>query len=329
MANEYTGRREQIGFGIEATGGTAVAPQVGVRHLSNKFQPKTTTITNESAMGRVEKANESALDTRWAEGPIEFKVADVSIGYPLVGIFGLPVTSDNPDTNAAVKDHTFDVVQSNTPAYLTVAVKNPIADKRHALGVVDTLTISGERGEFVKAKVEIKAKSGTAATNTIAYITNENEFTLKHVTIKLASNVAGLSGATGLEIKRFKLNLERKTKPFFPAGSLDPSAFTSGDFEASGDFIVRYNATTHEDNFLSNLSQAFQLSIVNNDVTIGASARPGIVFTAPQTRLREFERSDDLGDIVEATVGFTCELSAADGYLIRTVLTNTQAAYVA
>lgn len=329
MAGEYSGRIEKIGLGIEATPGTAVAPQVGLRHLSSKFQPQTTTIKNDSAMGRVERFNESALDTKWAEGPIEFKVGDISVGYPLTGIFGLPVTTDNADANAAVKDHTFDVIQSNTPTYLTVAVDNPTADRRHALGVVDTLSISGARGKFVQAKMEMKAKSGSSASNTIAYASPEYEFTLKHVSLKVASSVAGLSGATALEIKSFELNIERKTAPFFPAGSSDPTAFNSGDFEASGEFVVRYNATTHEDNFLSNLAQAMRLSITNTDATIGTAANPGLVFTAPQTRLTTFDRSDDLGEIVDATVGFTCELSASDGYLIRAVLTNTQAAYAA
>jgi hypothetical protein len=290
--------------------------------------PKHTTIENDSAMGRVERVNESALDTRWAEGTLEGKVADASFGYLLAGIFGLPVTTDNADSNAAVKDHTFDFAQSNTPKYLTVTVKNPVADKRHALGVIDTLKISGERGQFVQFTADMKAKVGVTASSTVAYLVGENEFTMNHVSLKLASNLAGLSGASALDIKKFELNIERKTEPHFPALSPDPTYFTSGDVDVTGEFLIRYNSTLHEDNFLSNLAQSMQLSIVNTDVVIGASARPGVVFTAPQIRLAEFDRSNDLGGIVEATIGIRTELSLSDGYMLRPVLTNTQASYV-
>ena len=328
MANEYIARRESVGLGIEATAGTPVAAQAWVRHLESSFQPKTTTIANESALGRVEKVNDSAVDTKWAEGTIEGKVADVSVGYLLSGVFGLPVTSDNADTDATVKDHTFDVEQTNEPVYLTVSVKNPVTDRRHSLGAVDTLTISGETGDWVKFSSELKAKSGTDATSTVAYIA-ENEFTSKNASLRLATNVAGLDAATPLEIKSFELNIERKTAPFFPMGSEDPSAMNSGVFEASGEFVMRYNATTLEDDWLDNTAQALRLSLVNDAVTIGAAANPSLTFTAPQARLTTFERSTDLDEIVEATVGFTCELSTTDAYALRAVLTNTQASYVA
>lgn len=328
MANEYIGRRESVGFGIESTPGTAVAPQVWVRHLSSDFQEKTATITNESAMGRVEKVNDSAVDSQWSEGSIEGKVADVSIGYLLTGVLGSPTTGDNADSDASVKDHTFDVEQSNTPTYLTTAVSGPITDRRHALSVVDSLSITGERGDWVKFNAGIKAKQGVTATNTVAYV-SETEFTVKHAAIRLAANVAGLSGATALDVVSFELNLERTSEPFIPIGSNDPSAFNQGAFEASGEFVVQFNSTDLESDWLDNTAQAFRLSLINSDVTIGSAANPSLVFTAPQTRLTTFERSNDLDQIVTATVGFRCELSTADAYAIRAVLTNTQASYTA
>jgi hypothetical protein len=64
--------------------------------------------------------------------------------------------------------------------------------------------------------------------------------------------------------------------------------------------------------------------IKNTDVTIGAAANPGLVFTMPKVRLNTFDMSDDLDTVVEQTVGFTAELDVSAGYAVRA---HTQASY--
>src|SRR4051794_2214087 len=100
MANsEIIGRRVSLGLGLEATPGTDVAPTLFMRHTKFGVQRKTTRVENDSAMGRVEKVNDSAIVERWAEGGIEGKVYDLTVGALLANMFGAPVTSDNADTN--------------------------------------------------------------------------------------------------------------------------------------------------------------------------------------------------------------------------------------
>src|SRR4051794_18806889 len=119
--NEFIGRRVSLGLGLEGTPGTAAAPTLFMRHTKFGVQRKVTRIENDSAIGRVEKVNDSAIVERWAEGPIEGKVYDLSIGALLANMFSAPVTTDNADTNPVVKDHTFDISQSSVAKTLTVA----------------------------------------------------------------------------------------------------------------------------------------------------------------------------------------------------------------
>jgi hypothetical protein len=290
------------------------------------FQRKTTSIQNESAMGRNEKVNDSAIIEEWAEGDLEGKVYDLSIGALLYNIFGTLVTSDNADSNAAVKDHTLDVAQSNIAKTLTIARVDPIASRRHAYGTLENLEITAEQGGWVMVKGALQALVGASASDTAAYAA-ENSFTSKHVTAKIASNVAGLGAASALSIKNLRLTISRDTSKFFPHGSIDPSVINIGPFAVEGELVLRYDANTLENLWFANTQQALQISIVNSDVTIGAAAHPGLVFTLPKVRLNTFEMSDDLDEIVEQTVGFTAELDVSAGYMIRGVLTNTQSAY--
>lgn len=96
--NEFIGRRKAVGFGVESTAGTSAAPSFWYRHMSLDFQRKVTAIQNESAMGRNEKVNDSAIVEEWAEGTLEGKVYDLSIGPLLYNIFGTLVTTDNVQT---------------------------------------------------------------------------------------------------------------------------------------------------------------------------------------------------------------------------------------
>jgi hypothetical protein len=180
-----------------------------MRHMSADFQRKTTTIQNESAMGRYERVNDSAVVETWAEGSLEGKVYDLSIGPLLYNIFGSLVTSDNADSNAAVKDHTFDVAQSIAAKTLTVTRVDPISTRRHGMATLESLEFTAEAGGWVMVNGALHALPGTTASDVAAYAA-ENSFTSKHVSVKLASNVAGLSGASNISIKSLRLTLSRE-----------------------------------------------------------------------------------------------------------------------
>jgi len=249
--NEFIARRKAVGFGIESTPGTGVAPSFWMRQMKLDFQRKTTAIQNESAMGRNEKVNDSAIVEEWAEGDLEGKVYDISIGPLLYNIFGTLVTTDNADANAAVKDHTLDVAQSNIAKTLTVARVDPIASRRHAFGTLESLEITSEQGGWVMVNGSLQALAGSTAADAAAYVA-ENSFTSKHVTVKIASNVAGLGAATALSIKNLRLTLSRETMKFFPHGAIDPAAINIGPFSVEGELVLRYDSNTLENLWFAN-----------------------------------------------------------------------------
>ncbi|MFB6518577.1 phage tail tube protein [Streptomyces sp. NPDC056401] len=328
MANKkgFLGREVGLGLGIEATAGTAVVPQVFMRHLSSDFQRAKTRIINDSAMGRVEKNNDSEVVEKWAEGKIEGKVGDITVGYMLLNMMGVVVTTTNADASTLVKDHTFDIAQLVLPPSLTIARKDPVASRRHALGYLEQLEFSVEKGGWVTVVATVKSKMGTTSTETVSVLV-DTEFTAKHMFAKIAANVAGLGAATKIGTQTIKLTLSRPVTPYIPNGSDEPTEMDLGEWTANGELTLRYDDTTYEDLSFANTIRALQIGIINTDKTIGTAANPGLVFTAPRARLSEFSLSSDLPTKVIQTVGFDCELDTVAGYLIRVVLTNLQTAY--
>lgn len=325
--NQFIGRRVPVGLGLESTPGTEVAPTDWIRQTKLGFQRKSTTVQNDSAVGRNEKVSDSATVEQWAEGNLEGYVGDLTIGYLLYNMFGSVTTANNADVSNSVKDHTFSVAQTQVTKTLTVVRKDPLTTRRHGFATIEQLDITGAAGEYVKFTASLKAKAGVTSSDSAAYATTENGFTAKHVTVKLASNTAGLTGATALGVKSFKLTLKRSVDAYFVAGSLDPAAFNTGAWEASGEMVLMYADTTLESTWFANTQQAMSLAIKNTDVTIGTAANPALTFTAPKVRLNTFSMSDDMDNVVEQTVGFYCELDLTSGNAIQALLTNLSTAY--
>jgi hypothetical protein len=277
-------------------------------------------------MGRNEKFNDSAVVAKWADGKLEGKVGDITIGYLLYNIFGDLTTTANADASGNVKDHTFNITQTKVAPSLTVARKDPKTSRRHALAILADLEITAEAGGWVKVSGTLQAKAGVDSTETVAFVV-ENEFTSKHVIAKLAANVSGLAAASDIATKSIKITIKRSVNAFIPNGADEPVAFDIGTSEVEGEAVLRYLNTTYEDLSYANTARALQVTIKNTDVTIGTAANPGLVFTAPRVRLNTFSMSTDLDNVIEQTVGISGELDLTAGYMLRAVLTNLQTAY--
>ncbi|MEC5150870.1 phage tail tube protein [Cryobacterium sp. GrIS_2_6] len=323
--NPYIGRRESIGVGIETVPGTGIAPQAWQRHLALTLDPKTTVVQNKSAMGRIEDINDSAVTEEWVEGSINGKVTDLTIGYFLANIFGSVAPALHP-TETTVYDNTFSVSSSAIPPSLTFARVSPVRSRRFAMGTLTDLEIDIKQNDWIQITATVTAKSGVTSTETVAYA-NENEFTSKHAVTKIAANIAGLTGATALQIKSLKLKISRKAERFTPVGVIDPISFDPNSWGVTGTIVTRYTDTTLEDIAFLNTSQALSIAIVNTDVTIGTASNPGLVLTAPKVRFSPMTLDNKLDQTLSSTYNFTCELDLISGYMLKAILTNTQNGY--
>lgn len=323
---EFSGRKISVGIGKETTRGTAVAPSYWVKHLDIDFQNKIEKIFNESAIGVLDKYSQAEIVKEWAEGKIEGKVTDKTFGLILASLFGAAPSSVQRGATG-VYDHTYAQSQSNTGLSLTIARKDANSDKRYALAVLNKLDIECVVGEFIKFTAEYVSKKGTAVANTVAFVA-ENESVPKNAVVKLATNVAGITGASAVPVKSFKLSIERSVEPYFAFGSNDPAEIYNQEFEVKGDMVLRYTDTTYETLWSGNTNQAIDLNIINTGVVIGTgSDNPAVRFTLPEASISEWEVDQAKDKIVEQTVGFQGLYNLTAAATLTAVLTNTVTSY--
>ena len=313
--NQFIGRREYVGIGVETTPGTGVPAVIWMRWLTNSLINKTTVIENESAMGVVDRVNDSEIVEKWSEGNLQGKVTSETIGFLLLGLFGS--VSDGA-VAGGVYPHTFTVNQSGIPKTLSFIRSNPLQVQQHAFGTVDSLEITADAGGWVEVNAGVKARVGTTTTATPAF-NPELEFTSKNITLRTAVNVAGLTAAADIKASHVQISLERASEAFHPLGTSDVPEFDNGVFNAKGEFTVRMTDDQYETDFLANTVKAMYILIANGTTSLK--------FTASKVRYRDLAVTRDKDKIVTATIQFFAEYDTATSASIACVLTNARVTY--
>lgn len=321
------GRQVKYGLGKETVSGTAVAASTWVNQLGFEMNPVNEYTNNESSFGVIERTNSSDITNKRAEGTLEAKLTDKTGGLILLGLFGSVATTDNADTDASVKDHTFDINQDIDGQSLTLIRKDSVSTKAYSLARIGEWTLEMDLDDYIKVSADIMSKAGETTTATPAYVL-ENEFVAKHFTVKVASDASGLAAATAEStVESFSLTVNPNLEADRSAGSNEPYGFSSRGYEMSFEMTCRYDGTTFEDAYENGTALALQVAAINTDVTIGSAANPGLVLTAPKFNITDWTRNEDMDGPVSQTFTGTIHYSPADAYALRAVLTNTQASY--
>jgi hypothetical protein len=327
MTNPFIGRRESVGLGLEATAGTAVAAQAWYPHLALTLDQKTTLTENVSALGRIEDINDSVVTEEWAEGSLQGKIYGKSFGYLLANMFG-SVSATLHSSETTVWDNTFTLQQSTSSVpTLTFTRINPVVTRQYAFGNQSDIEINVTQQDWATFTSTIMSKVGSSTSATAAYTTGEPEFTSKDATLKFASAVAGLSGATAVDFKSIKMKLSRKIERYTPIGSIDPTSFDFDSFGVTGTITARYTDTVNELIALADTPQAMSLSVSNQAITLGTAAHPTLTFTLPKVRLEPQTLDNKLDQVLTQTFNFHAELDLVTGYMIQALLTSTSNGY--
>jgi len=321
------GRQVKYGLAKETTFGTPVAATTAINQLSFALNPVVEYVDNVSAYGNIVKTNDSDILHQHAEGEFEAKVTSDRTLFFLLGAMGTLVTTANPDASGTVKNHTVDISENINGQSFTITRKDGLTTKQYAGARISDFTMTMELGDYIKYSGNIMAKKAVTTTWTPAF-TSETEFTPKDFTVKTASTAAGLSGATAIaSVESFTLNINPNLEADWQAGSVDPYAFSSRGFDLTFELTARYDGTVYEDAFTNGTQLALQVAAVNQAVTIGTAAKPGITFTAPSVHITDWSRTEDLDSPVTQSITGTIHYSAADAYALRAVGVNTKASY--
>lgn len=320
---------EDIALGIEreTVRGTPETPSQwlparvpsGIHLIAEKVPVRETKGTGMVSQGAV------LVQTR-AEGDLEFNVRNNSIGMILLSLLG-KVTSA---ANGSGYNHTFELLPAN-PQFPTLTLglaQVGQQDYEYKKCIATALEIRTPVDDLVNATASfVGVGEATHADYTPSYASTDYYFRHYDVTIKIASNVAGLAAASALGVKEFSINIVNNGRVNQNIGELTPSDVLAIMHEITGSLKIDYQDETYHDLFTTELYRAMSITMVRSDVTISSGVNPKLVITLPKVSFSALDMDRPIDDIVSQNVDFTAHYDDTLAYGIQAVLTNQLANY--
>lgn len=321
------GRLFSLGIAKEAVRGTAeVTASYWIPFSELAIEEKDEKALDEIAVGVIEDSVGQSIVKQWAEGSLKAPIGDRHIPLIILSLLGT-ISSAVKETTAY--NHTITVQQGSQHQSLTLFLDDPLAaqDYKHALGVVSSLEISYEQGKFIEYNATLKAKKGATATLTPS-TTSENRFLPQHLVFKLATNLAGLDGASATVIKSLTLKIDQNIEDDTVLGSLSPADFLNKHFAIEGTVeAIWQNESDFKTAALAGTAKAMRIDLTNTDVVIGASSNPRVKIDLAKVIFKEITRPIVLNDIVKQTLSFKAHYSTSDSKMVDVLVVNTIVSY--
>lgn len=316
-------RKQSFGLGLESSRGTGASATVWIPIEKANLKHVVGKITDTNGRGIIDKVSDSHVATEASEFTAEGKARSQTIGYLLKMALGTAGSATLVETG--VYTHAFTRLNSNQHPTATMYRDGTNGDERAPFHLLETLDLDVKNGEYVRFNVTTKGGKIESTSSSPSFLTgtNDEQFLATRATIKIASDISGLSGASAITLENIKISFKKNGKMIFPVGSTTLSANENQSFEVMGDFGVTYDANTYRDLFTANTKKAVQIEIEGGTL-IGATKYNKITIQLAQVHLSSWDRSDGVDDLITEQVGFTAEYSFTDTQTANVVLQNVK-----
>lgn len=298
---KYIGRLLTLGVAKESTRGVGVAPTYIIPDVSFSFDDKVVKVRETAGIGSIADSDNVFVTTQYGAGDLEGELRDKSFGlllYSMLGSYSVAGPTDSAYT------HSFTLSETNTHQSLCFTVNDPNTKELYRLVMMDRLEIMSELDEVVKFSASFMSKKGDGSTATMPTLTAENKFTKKHLSFKVASDIAGLSAATAVSLKSLRLTISKNVVLDDVLGTAEPEDILNKQISIEGQIKLNYTDETWKNYMRNNTTKAMQIAFTNTDATIGASTRPSLTMQFPKVDFFEWEPDYSLDDIVTQTISF-------------------------
>ena len=283
-----------------------------------------------SGFGRPEKLLAQHKDQEHIEGSMGGILDADQIGFWLYHFFG-QCSSVQQGTTGAYK-HTF--TRSNTtefPTFSAFYTKAPARSLRSVGTQIKSLNLDFKRKESsYKAELVALREEPISPLNP-AYTQPENYLMFRHLRVRSASSVAGLTSGDNQSIQNLSINLTNETKPDFSTDST-PSVYPLDINQLGFEFEIKFSQIIRNtdliDAYKTEELRAFEFLLENDQVDdLGSSdLKPSLRFQIPPTLITLSEKQD-LNDLSLIDVAIKGAYSFADAFSIQATLQNTHTGY--
>lgn len=325
------GEDVNLGVARETTRGTPETPTqwipgrtpTGVRMLVETAPIRETRGTGIGSQG-------SVVVQKRTEGDLEFNVRNNSIGMLFLSLLGTVNTSA---AGTGAYSHVFTVLTGN-PQFpvLTLGLSQlGQQDYEYSRCLVTALEIRTPVNDLVNATVSfVGAAENTHADYTPSFATDDHYFRHYDITLKIASNVAGISGASALKVKEFSLSIVNNGRVNQNVSELVPGDVLAILHEITGSLRIDYQDETFHDLYAAGTYRALQIEMKRTDIDIdtgGGTQNPTVSILLPKVSFTAREQDRPIDDIVSETLDFTAHYDEAETKAIQVTVVNTTANY--
>lgn len=319
-----------LGLGIETVRGTPVAPAIWVpARTASSIGPRVDKVNVRETRSTKVSSQGSEVVKSMAGGALEFNVRSKSIGYILKSLLG-SVSSGAVSGQSGAYDHVFTILP-NTPQHPSLTMALARGAKQHyeyALGLAGSAEIKITPDDLVNATAEFLASvEAEHASYTPSFGSDDPYFRHQDVAIRIADDLAGLTGATPIKVKEASISIDNKARDNQNVSEENPGDIIATDFEIGGNLSMDYLDDTYHDIFKAGTYKALKISMVNTSVVIGTNTNPAIHIELPKFSLASYDEDRPIDDIVTQGLGIMAHYSLADAMAIRITVRNTKANY--
>ena len=299
---KFIGRLVDLGIGRETSRGAGVAPSYWLPKVGFTFDDKQIKARSIAGVGKISDSEEAFVTTKYGEGDVEGEVRVQSFGLLLYALLGDCSTSGPSDS---AYTHSFTIDQSNQHQSLAFVVKDPNATEIYKLVMLNSLEMAVELDSVVSFTANFMSKKGNAYTPPSVSYSNEYKFTKKHLQLKVASNIAGLSGASALSVKSLRLSFSKNVVLDDSLGTAEPEDILNQQLSVEGELTLNYEDETWKNYAKDGTNRAMEVFFNNTDATIGGgSTNPSLKFQFPKVDFYDWTPNYALDEIVTQTVSF-------------------------
>jgi hypothetical protein len=322
---QFIGRLRRVGIAKENVKGTGVVPAYWLPLTAADLNPVVETKLKEGAIGRIEDAYDSDVVSKHNSPALEGYLTDKAVGLLLLAALG-QVSSALKGGESAVYEHTYIIKNDNDHPALTLSFADPVYGKWLQYAMLNKLDIEAKVNDYVQFKSEFLSKLEATKTGLTPAASNENAFVPRHITVKIADNVAGLGAASAVALQSIRLGFGKNAEAVYTFGSNEPNTIVNKEFALEGDLEAVVADATWRDLYLGNTTKAMQIAITS-DVTIGSASNPSIVITLNSVKFTTYKDGAGNKDLIKEQVGFKVLYNVSDAKAIGVILTNDVASY--
>lgn len=325
----YTrGENIVLGVGVESVRGTKVAPQEFVRlrepaDINKMVEKATIAETKQTGVS----SQDAVITKQEVGGTLTPNLRFETIGFFLKSLLGGVSTSVEAGETVVYR-HTFTLDPSVLQPTLTLAyARGGFTHKSIAGAIVNQLGLTFPLDDVINGTIGIMGRDEVSESNyTPSFPSTDHLAPHQMATIKMANNVAGLSGASAICVTGSEINMNRNSRGKQCLSSVTPVDFFAKLLETSGKFNWDKNDDTYKDLAEANTPQAMQIDVVNTAQSIGVGSNPTLSIILPKVTL-QIQESRPLDDVVTEEVSFMVHYDDTEAKSITIDLVNERADY--